>query len=204
MARIILVRHGQTEWNRAERFRGWADLDLNNTGRRQAEAAANKIVQWQIAAVYSSPLLRAVTTARILAQKVGVEIRQIPELIDINYGKWQGISPEEAANIDSSLYSLWLKSPHLVKFPEGESLSEVRGRAVNAVNNLITNHLKDTIALVSHKVVCQLLILYFLGLDNSHFWQITQDVAAINLIEVTDGKPVILFLNDTCHLNKLA
>lgn len=203
MTRIILVRHGQTEWNRVERFRGWADLDLNELGNKQAEATAGKIAAWSVAAIYSSPLRRAVTTAQILARRLGLEVKLLPELIDINYGQWQGLSPEEAAARDGSLYALWLESPHLVQFPGGESLGQVRDRAVAAVDSLITIHSEETIALVSHKVVCQLLLLHFLGLDNSHFWQVTQDVSAINLFEVSDGRPVILLLNDTCHLKRL-
>jgi len=202
MTRIILVRHGQTEWNREERFRGWADLDLNDLGKRQAEATAEKVAQWSVAAVYSSPLRRAVTTARILAKRLGLEVKLLPGLIDINYGEWQGLSPEEALAKDGSLYVLWLKSPYLVQFPGGESLREVRDRAVATVDDLITNRSEETIALVSHKVVCQLLLLHFLGLDNSHFWQVTQDVSAINLFEINDGRPVAFLLNDTCHLKQ--
>jgi len=203
MTRIILVRHGQAEWNQVERFRGWADLDLNELGRRQAEAAADRIARWSVAAVYSSPLRRAVTTAQILAQKLGVEAKPVQGLIDINFGQWQGLSPEEAAVRGGSLYSLWLKSPHLVQFPKGENLGEVRGRAVNALDNLIAAHPEDTIVLVSHKVVCQILMLYFLGLGNSHFWQVAQDVATLNLIEMNGDRPVILSLNDTCHLKQI-
>jgi len=203
MTRIILVRHGQTEWNRVERFRGWADLDLNELGKRQAEAVAEKVAQWSVAAVYSSPLRRAVTTARILGKRLGLEVELLPGLIDINYGEWQGLSPEEAVAKDGSLYALWLKSPHLVRFPGGESLKQVRDRVVAVVNDLIADHSEETITLVSHKVVCQLLLLHFLDLDNSHFWQVTQDVSAINLFEVNDGRPVALLLNDTCHLKQI-
>jgi probable phosphoglycerate mutase len=79
----------------------------------------------------------------------------------------------------------------------------VRERAASAVDGLIAQHLKETVVLVSHKVVCHILILSLLGLDNSHFWQITQDVCAINLFEVRGGIPSALSLNDTCHLREL-
>lgn len=204
MTRIILVRHGQTEWNRIERFRGRATLDLNEVGIKQAEAIAKRIVQWSVVAVYSSSLLRAVTTAQILAQHLGLEVECLPGLIDIDYGEWQGLSPDEAAVRDSSLYRLWLESPHLVTFPGGESLTQVRERAVACVDNLIQVHPEKTMVVVSHKVVCQVLILHFLGLDNSCFWRVTQDVSAINLFEIRGGIPVALLLNDTCHLSKLS
>ncbi len=198
--RLIIVRHGRTEWNRVERFRGRAALELDEVGIKQAEATAGRVAEWQIAAVYSSPLHRALTTAEILARPLILEVRLLPGIIDIDYGEWQGLSPEEAAANYGSLYSKWLNSPHEVKFPGGESLADVRERAASAVDDLIIQHPKETIVLVSHKVVCQILILSLLGLDNSHFWEITQDVCAFNLFEVRGGVPSALFINDTCHL----
>jgi broad specificity phosphatase PhoE len=203
LTRLILVRHGRTEWNRVERFRGRADIKLDKVGAKQAKAAAARIADWQVSALYSSPLRRASTTAEILACPLSLEIKLLPDIIDIDYGNWQGLSPEEAAAKDGDLYSQWMESPHKVRFPGGESLTAVRERAASAVDSLIALHPKETVVLVSHKVVCQVLILSFLDLDNSHFWQITQDVCAINIFEVRGGIPSALSLNDTCHLREL-
>lgn len=203
MTRLVVVRHGRTEWNRVERFRGRADIQLDEVGIRQAEAAAARIAEWQVSAIYSSPLNRALSTAEILARPFSLEVKLLPGIIDIDYGEWQGLSPEEATAKYGDLYSTWLNSPHQVKFPAGESLAEVRERAASAVGDLIAQHPKETIVLVSHKVVCQILILSLLGLDNSHFWEITQDVCAVNLFEVRGGVPSALSLNDTCHLKSL-
>jgi len=203
LTRLIIVRHGRTEWNRVERFRGRADIKLDEVGIKQAKAAATRIADWQVSAFYSSPLHRALTTAEILACPFGLEVKLLPAIIDIDYGEWQGLSPEQAAAKDGDLYSKWMENPHKVKFPGGESLTAVRERAASAVDSLIAQHSKETVVLVSHKVVCQILILSFLGLDNSHFWQITQDVCAINLFEVRGGVPSALSLNDTCHLREL-
>jgi broad specificity phosphatase PhoE len=186
-----------------ERFRGRADIELDEVGIRQSKAAAARIADWQVSAVYSSPLRRAFTTAEILAHPFGLEVKTLPGIIDINYGQWQGLSSEEAAVKDKNLYSKWLEKPHEMKFPGGESLIMVRERAASAMDGVIAKHQKETVVLVSHKVVCHILILSLLGLDNSHFWQITQDVCAINLFEVRGGIPSALSLNDTCHLRKL-
>ena len=203
MTRLVVVRHGRTEWNRVERFRGRADIQLDEVGIRQAEAAAARIAEWQVSAIYSSPLHRALSTAEILARPFSLEVKLLPGIIDIDYGEWRGLSPEEATAKYGDLYSTWLNSPHQVKFPAGESLAEVRERAASAVGDLIAQHPKETIVLVSHKVVCQILILSLLGLDNSHFWEITQDVCAVNLFEVRGGVSSALSLNDTCHLKPL-
>ena len=186
-----------------ERFRGRADLKLDEVGIKQAEAAAARIAGWQVSAVYSSPLHRALTTAEILVRPFNLKVKLLPCIIDIDYGEWQGLSPEEASDRYGDLYSTWLTSPHQVKFPGGESLDEVRERVASAVDNLIAQHPKETIVLVSHKVVCQILILSLLGLDNSHFWEITQDVCAVNVFEVRGGVPSALLINDTCHLEGL-
>ena len=202
MTRLIVIRHGRTEWNHVERFRGRADIDLDEVGIRQAEAIAGRIAEWQISAIYSSPLRRALTTARILARRFDLEVKSLPGIVDIDYGEWQGLSPEEAEARDSALYAKWLESPDTVKFPGGESLAEVMERAASAVDDLIVQHPKETIVLVSHKVVCQILILNLIGLDSSHFWQVAQDVGAVNVFEVRGGIPSAVLLNDTCHLRE--
>ena len=205
MTRIAIIRHGQTEWNEGEgeRFRGRAELDLDQIGMGQARAAVARIARWQVSAIYSSPLRRAVSTAKILASPFDLEVQLLEGLIDIDYGKWQGLSLKEAAADDSELYALWLKSPHLVTFPEGESLEQVRIRTVAALETLLAQHPEQTIVLVSHKVVCKVLICSILGLDNSHFWQVEQDTGAINLVETRDRLLRVSLLNDTCHLKNL-
>jgi len=201
---IILVRHGRTEWNRVERFRGRADLDLDEVGVKQAEAAAERMANWPVSAVYSSPLKRAMHTAQVLAGRLDLEVKPLPGIIDIDFGRWQGLSPQEAAADDAGLFQKWLTSPHEVNFPGGESLEIVRNRLDETVAGLGQRHQDQTIVLVSHKVVCQAMVLYFLDVDNSHFWQIKQDVCAINLFKIEEDITRTLLLNDTCHLDKLA
>ncbi|MCJ7515919.1 MAG: histidine phosphatase family protein [Dehalococcoidia bacterium] len=203
MTRVIIVRHGRTDWNRVERFRGRADIGLDEMGMKQAEAAAERIRKWPISAIYSSPLRRAMATAEIIAAPFELNVQPMSGIIDIDYGAWQGLSTEQVVARDDNLYSQWIESPHEVKFPGGESFAEVRERTASAVDDLIQQHPKETFVLVSHKVICQILILSLLGLDSSHFWQITQDVCAMNLFEVRGGIPSVLFFNDTCHLEGL-
>jgi len=205
LTRIIVIRHGQTAWNEGEgeRFRGRANLDLDEKGIRQARATAARVVQREIAAIYSSPLKRALSTASILAEPLKLQVQPLDDLIDINYGRWQGLSLKEAAADDNRLYELWLKSPHLVTFPQGESLEQVQKRVVSAVQSLMPQHFGQTIILVSHKVVCKVLFCSLLGLDTSHFWQLQQDPCAINWVEMGENALAIVSLNDNCHLKEL-
>jgi len=204
LTKLLIIRHGRTEWNRVERLRGRADISLDEVGRKQAEAAARRVAEWQLNTVYSSPLRRAMETAQTLAQPSGLEVKKLSEIIDIDYGQWQGLSLEEAAARGGELYKKWLHSPHQVKFPGGESLAEVRDRVVSALERLTAEHNKQTIALVSHKVVCQVMVLSLLGLELSHFWDVTQDICAVNYFEVRGGIPSALLINDTCHLEGLS
>jgi phosphoserine phosphatase len=198
------VRHGQTEWNRVERFRGRADLALDDTGRRQAGATAIRLKSEHVAAIYSSPLKRALETAGIIAKQLNISVQSLEGLIDIDFGSWQGLSPEEAAQQNSQLFTMWLEQPHLVHFPEGESLDIVRQRVLAAVDGLASQHVDQTVILVSHTVVCRVLMCAMMGLDNSHFWQVRQDVNAINIFELRDGMPLVISVNDICHLKSLA
>ena len=203
MIQVVVIRHGRTEWNRIERFRGRADIDLDEVGKKQAEATAKRAAEFDISAIYTSPLRRTMTTARIISEHLSLAVQPLPGIMDIDYGEWQGLTPEEAAERDGNLYALWREHPHLVTFPNGESLADARNRASEAVENVLEQADNKTIAVVSHKVVCKLLILHFIALSNSHFWQIGQDVAALNLFHIRDGVPSAVALNDTCHLKGL-
>ncbi|MDY6912195.1 MAG: histidine phosphatase family protein [Chloroflexota bacterium] len=201
---IILIRHGQTAWNKKERFRGRADLPLDETGIRQAKAASEKLANCGASAIYSSPLQRTLMTAQPIADKLGLTIKPADDLIDIDYGAWQGLSTEEALAENEILYRKWLESPHEASFPDGEGLSDVRARVIKMIDKVLSEHSGQTVILVSHVVVCRVFICTVLGLDDSHFWQIEQDVNAINTIGMREGKLTLNSLNDTCHLKGLS
>jgi broad specificity phosphatase PhoE len=204
MTRIILVRHGQTAWNvgSGERFRGRIDLPLDDTGLAQAHALAQRLADYPIVAIYSSPLKRALETAQPTAQQLSLPVQPLPGTIDINYGDWQGLSHPEVATACPDLYQHWLETPHRVKFPNGESLRQVRLRSMAALKEVSARHEGHVILLVAHQVVNKVLICAMLGLGNSHFWRIRQDNACINVFEHQDGMFTAVLINDTCHLHQ--
>ncbi len=203
MARIIFIRHGQTEWNRDERFRGRVDIALDEAGLRQAEAAAQRIARWEVAAMYSSPLKRAMTTAEIIANRLGLRVEPLDGINDMDFGLWQGLSIGEVKEKYPELFDLWRYSPQRLQIPQGESLEDVRNRVAATIDDLAARHENDTVALVTHRVVCKVLICHLLGMDNSHFWQIAQDATAINTFEVRGGISTVRLINDTCHVRGL-
>jgi probable phosphoglycerate mutase len=204
MTRFLLVRHGQTAWNREERFRGRHDLLLDETGLRQAYAAAMHLLDQPVAAIYSSPLKRTVMTAKVIANQMGLPVERHEGLLDIDFGRWQGLNADEAKKQDAELFRTWLEEPHKMRFPGGEGLDDVRKRVTAAVEQLAARHPDETVILVSHMVVCKVLLCAMLGLDNSHYWQVGQDVCAINAFEIKGGIPTVSLINDTCHLENMA
>jgi len=202
MITLYLVRHGQTAWNREEVFRGRADIPLNEMGRKEALLTGQYLRGVSMNSIYSSPLSRALETAEAIARYQGKEVQVLEGLTDIDFGGWQGISHEVVRERYTELYRQWRESPHLVRLPEGESLEEVRERALGAIQGVIRDHVGETLVMVSHRVVNKTVICGLLGLDNSHFWQIGQDTGCINILEF--GEVFTLgCLNDTSHLRTI-
>jgi probable phosphoglycerate mutase len=204
MTRIILVRHGQTEWNRIERFRGRADVPLNETGIGQAEATGQRVAaKWRPVAIYSSPLSRSVKTAEAIARHFDMLVEVHSGLADIDYGEWQGLSPEEVRSRWPKMLDAWYNTPHLARIPDGETLDSLRQRAMETVNDLAARHAGDTIVLLGHTVTNRIILLAVLGLGNDRFWRIRQDTCAINVFETDQDDFILVSLNDTCHLDSI-
>ena len=202
MTRVILIRHGETEWNVGEVFRGRRDIALNKIGIRQAELLGDYLAHLRLEAVYSSPLKRALITAKCVAKHHGLDVRVTYGLVDFDYGEWEGLTHLEVKERYSGLYDRWLKEPHLVKMPDGESLDEVRERATDVLRRAVSEH-NGMVVLVSHRVVNKDLICSMLGLDNSHFWDIRQDLGGITVFDYEDGRYTLIQHNDTCHLRQI-
>jgi broad specificity phosphatase PhoE len=199
MTQIILVRHGETEWNVKEVFRGRIDIELNETGMRQAELLAEHLSNITIDAIYSSPLRRALTTAEIIASYHKLDVVITPGLIDFDYGEWQGLPRQEVRDKYKDLYTQWINRPDRIRMPAGESLDEVRTRAMGVVDRIIAKH-EGSIVLVSHRVVNKVLICALLGLDNSHFWDIRQDTCGITIFTYENERFILTKHNDTSYL----
>jgi broad specificity phosphatase PhoE len=202
MTEIILVRHGETQWNVEEVFRGRVDVELNETGINQAKLLAQYLSGRRIKAVYSSPLKRASKTAEIIARhhKLGVEITS--GLIDFNYGDWQGLPRQQVKDRYRELYAEWLDYPEKVTMPNGESLEDVSQRALGVVDTVVARY-KETVVLVSHRVVGKVLICALLGLDNSHFWDIRLDTCGITTFTYENERFILTEHNNTSYLDPL-
>jgi broad specificity phosphatase PhoE len=203
MTRVYLVRHGTTEWNKEEIFRGRVDCKLNETGQGEAKALAEYLRNVPLDAVYSSPLSRARETAQAIAEVHGLQVIDEPAFIDIDFGEWHGLPLKEVKERYTEVYNAWRERPQAVTFPGGENLAQVRTRAWEGLQQVVRQNPEKTILIVSHRVVTKILICAVLGLGDSHFWQIKQDTTAVNCFEYNRGVFFVALINDTCHLQTM-
>jgi broad specificity phosphatase PhoE len=199
---IYLIRHGETEWNREEVFRGRKDIPLSDRGREQARLLASRLRDTLLAAVYSSPLQRASETARIVAACQAVD--PADGLTDMSFGEWEGLPLSEVEARWPDLHALWQTRPESFTAPGGENLEAVRSRALPALETIAQTHPDAAVAVVSHRVVNKVLLCAALGLDQSQFWRIRQDTCCLNIIERAPHGWILRLLNDTCHLGRSA
>lgn len=163
MTELILVRHGETEWNATHRAQGQADIPLNEAGRRQAERVAEELSHRRVAAVYSSDLGRALDTARAIAKALDLTVEVDPDLREIDQGEWEGL---ETAAIGERWPELWGEARHYSRRPGGESPGEVRARCMQALHRIVAAHPDDPVVVVTHGGPIRWLSAEAAGLDD--------------------------------------
>lgn len=206
MTTLVIVRHGHTAMNKDvhdDQFRGQIDIPLDERGLREAKITANAIAaRWTPSAIYSSTVPRAMVTAQIIAEPLGLPVTPEPGLIDINYGEWKGLSAEKARPRWPELVDIWLHTPGKFRAPGGDSMQGIRRRAVRAVQQIAVRHDGETVVLVTHTLVIRLILLGILKLPTDDFWHIRQDTCAINVLEWEDGSFYLAVVNDSCHIRE--
>jgi broad specificity phosphatase PhoE len=149
--RLLLVRHGETVWNREGRYQGVIDVPLSPAGERQAAALAVQLRSEPIAAVYSSTLRRAYHTAVPIAAAHGLTVIRDPRLNEINQGQWEGLRPAEIVQRWPELHARWQQEPLAVRLPGGETLEEVRARVLAALDDIVLAWAGRTVCIVAHQ-----------------------------------------------------
>ncbi len=200
--RVFLVRHGETDHNLQGIALGRADVPLNDTGLGQAARLAGRLEAEPLTAVYSSPLQRALNTARAIAAPHGVDVSIAEALIEMDIGDLDGLTFPEIRQRHPELMALWAS-------PEGqataifgsESLTDVGNRAWRFLETLHPAHQDQTVCLVTHNFVILSLLTRVLGMDLSHFRRLRHAVAAVSTLDVGPGGAAAISINDTCHLD---
>ena len=204
-SRIILIRHGETNWNKEGRFQGQIDIPLNDKGKGQASKASKYLEEIEFTKAFSSSMKRPYETAKIILNNNKIHIEKIESLVEISHGLWEGKLEEEIKEIWPDMLKNWHEKPESITMPEGESIKQVSDRSISAWN-LICNSQEenDTTLLVAHDAVNKTLICHILGLSYSDIWMIKQGNGGITVIDIFKNKNyVISSLNITNHLGQI-
>lgn len=194
-ARIILIRHGEPEAAAKGRCYGKLDVGLSERGKTQIESIALKIAEFEIAAIYSSPQVRARESARVIAQKCGLFVEIENDFAELDFGDFEGLAYDEVERRFPEIYRKWMTAPTEVEFPNGESFAQMQARVLRAANNLRQRHEGETCLFVSHGGVNRIILAEALGIENKNIFRLAQSFAAMNVIDFYGAFPVVNAMN---------
>ena len=183
MTRLILIRHGQTEWNAAGRYQGQVDLPLNALGRQQAEQIVQQLDGTQLAAIYASDLARARETAEVLARATGLQVQLDRRLREIEQGEWEGMPFTEIQRRYPRELEQRRENPLGFVTPGGESIRQVRQRVLEAAEEICRRHPNDTVAIVSHGVALAILRAHYQHLPIERMWDLVPANGEVTEVE---------------------
>ena len=200
MTKVILTRHGITQWNIDKKYQGQSDTPLSKEGLEQAKKLAKRLSTEKIDAVYSSDLSRAQKTAECIASKHGLNVKTTPKLREILFGDWEGLTFAEIDGKWHKTFQDLFTNPDTIVIPGGESFLEVQKRAYEAFLDIIKKHPDETVVIVSHGGTIGTIFCSILELNLKHIFSIRQDNAAVNIIEYSNDRAFITLVNDNHHL----
>ena len=194
MTALLLIRHATTAAT-GKRLGGHTNAALDDAGRTQAAAAAERLADVPLRAVYASPLQRTMETAAIMAAPHGLEAAACPGVIEVDYGTWTDRPLGQLAR--TKLWQVIQAQPSLVAFPEGETIRQMQVRAADAVEDLVARHRREVIAVVTHADVIKALVAFYLAQPLDCFQRLHVAPASVTVLQLeSGGQPVLVRLND--------
>ena len=201
MTEIIIIRHGETEWNKTGRFQGHSDVPLSAEGRAQAAALGKNLVVDHVDAIYASDLTRAMETAAPLAQRFGLEVISDPQLRELNFGAWEGRNFNDVNAENPNAMKNFYTDPEQADIPESEPFPEFQRRIAGRVREIVAQERGKRIVIVSHGASIRILLADLLSMPIRSIWHLSQLNTAVNKIRFEDdGFAVVTLMNDTSHL----
>ncbi len=200
---LILIRHGETDWNRERFFRGREDIPLNANGIAQADLTAEALKDRVFEAIYSSPLKRAMVTAKRIALPHQIGVREKWDLVDIDFGVWAGMSETDVASKWPKDYQRWQSNPAGMRFIHGESMKKAWKRINTALREILFLHGMGSVVVVSHRMPIKMMTAYLMHRRPREIADIKHDPCAISIFKVSERRPTPIKLNDSSHLAKL-
>jgi alpha-ribazole phosphatase len=198
--RLILVRHGATDWNATRRFQGQTDVSLNLIGRRQAAAVARALRRDAVQAIIASDLLRTQETARVIAASLQLTVCSDPRWREMAFGDWEGLTYDVLQHRHPKRLAAWHDDPLQIAPPNGETLTHVANRVRAAWHDLRATYADQTAVLVAHGGPLRILICLALGLPPEAYWQFAVDPASLSELSVYGRGATLMRLNDTAHI----
>jgi probable phosphoglycerate mutase len=209
--RMLLVRHGETEWNRQKRFQGQIDIPLNENGKRQGQQAAEFLKDVKIDAAVSSSLSRPKETAEIILQHhPHITLETTDGLKEIGHGEWEGMYEPDIEQGYPGMLKQWQEHPETVQMPGemGENLDQVWERAIATWNEIVAKYSGTeapvTVLVSAHDAINKAILCYVAGLGPESFWKFKQGNGAVSVIDYPNGvesAPVLTAANLTMHLS---
>ena len=197
---LILVRHGETEFNRQRLILGRGPEPLNATGQAQALAAAVAVSRNAPFVLYSSPIVRTIQTAEAIASECSVAFAPMTGLEEIDAGDLEGLTGSQLQEQYPDVMRGWRNDPASAKMPNGESLSDVQNRTWAVINDIAQRHEDDTVVVVTHNFPIQAILCKALGMPLNNFRQLRVDLGSITQMDVRDSVFTMLSMNETWHL----
>ena len=197
--RIVLVRHAETEESARGRCYGRLDVRLSQRGLQQAEALAASLAGLGLAAVYASPLARALGTARPIAAAHGLEPSVRDALAELDCGEVEGLRVDEMEAERPELFRAWMDDTAQVRFPGGEGLADLRGRVLPALVEIRARHERQAVAVVAHGGVIRVVLADALGLGDGALFRLDQAEGGVSVVDWLDGVPLLRVANATLY-----
>lgn len=200
---IYLIRHGQTESNREQRYVGHTDVELNETGEQQAAKVGRWLKNMGVTTLYTSDLTRALHTTEIISEIIDNDnIHVSQQLREVYFGKWENMSIDEIKAQYPEHFAVWREDPASSPIPQAESMEGFRVRVKEFLNTITERHKSEKVAIVTHGGFIKMALCNMLDMPISSFWRIRQDNAAINHIELGEAYPIAKFINYLGHLEE--
>ncbi len=197
---FIFLRHGETEWNKLSRYQGSLNIGLNERGREQARQAASLLETREIDLIVSSDLDRAHDTARVVGERMGLEVQLRQNLREMDFGIWEGKDYPAIQEETPEAYQKWLDDPVNNPPPEGESLVDFKERVVGVCQEILEEE-EETVLIVCHGGVIMAYLAHILGMDLRDYRRLKVSNAGISRVLFHDSQPVLRTFNCTAHLN---
>lgn len=200
MLRVVLIRHGETEWNKEKKLQGYSNVLLSPKGIHQAQLLAQHLPFQSVDAIYSSDLSRAVKTAEILAERFDLSVKQDRNFRETNFGDWEGKSISELTANFPHEFGKFFTEPEKCHPPQGETFLQCQARVINALDRIVADNDNQNIIIVTHGAVIRLILCAALDISIHKMWAIGQFNTAVNVLRFDEGNITVELVNGAFHI----